>query len=79
MIYQFSEQGVEKESIQELERYIQNLQENKVDELIQHKMNASDKFGLFPILISLFFSDRICWCHFHALHDECDRCIKYHA
>ncbi|QTB28874.1 flagellar assembly protein FlaJ [Lysinibacillus sphaericus] len=54
MIYQFSEQGVEKESIQELERYIQNLQENKVDELIQHKMNASDKFGLFPILISLF-------------------------
>lgn len=54
MIYQFSEQGVEKESIQELERYIQNLKENKVDELIQYKMNASDKFGLFPILISLF-------------------------
>lgn len=54
MIYQFSEQGVEKESLRELENYIQNLQENKVDELIQSKMLSSEKFGMIPIFISLF-------------------------
>ncbi|MEG0258566.1 MAG: type II secretion system F family protein [Lysinibacillus sp.] len=53
MIYQFSEQGVEKESLRELELYIHNLQENKVDELIQSKMVAIEKYGMIPIFISL--------------------------
>lgn len=56
MIYQFSEYGVQKEAIQELENYIHTLQENKVDELIQQKMIQMDKYGYMPIFISLFLT-----------------------
>lgn len=54
MIYQFSEFGVRKDSLEELERYIYDLQENKIDELIQRKMLEMDKLGFIPIFISLF-------------------------
>ncbi|MEC1177271.1 hypothetical protein P9B03_02140 [Metasolibacillus meyeri] len=54
MIYQFSEQGIQKESIQTLQRYIQNIQENKVDQLIETKMDTSFKISFLPVLLSLF-------------------------
>lgn len=54
MIYQFSEQGIQKESIQTLQRYIQNMQENKVDQLIETKMDTSFKISFLPVLLSLF-------------------------
>lgn len=54
MIYQFSEFGVRKDSLDELERYILSLQENKMDELIARKMMEMDKLGFVPIFISLF-------------------------
>ncbi|QNK89092.1 flagellar assembly protein FlaJ [Sporosarcina sp. resist] len=56
MIYQFSEFGVKKEALQELDLYIQNLQENKIDDLIVSKMGAMDNFGMIPILIALFLT-----------------------
>lgn len=54
MIYQFSEQGVRKEAIQALQQYIQNIQENKVDQLIETKMDTSFKISYLPMLLALF-------------------------
>src|SRR5690625_768134 len=48
MIYQFSEFGVKKEAINELESYVQSLQENKVNELIERKMLSVEKYGYTP-------------------------------
>lgn len=55
-IYQFSEYGVMPEALDELQDYIQNLQENKIDELITRKVSSMDIYGLTPILISLFMT-----------------------
>lgn len=54
MIYQFSEFGIRKESLKELESYILSLQENKMEELIARKMQEMEKLGFIPIFISLF-------------------------
>lgn len=54
MIYQFSEFGVKEEALQELNHYIETLQENKVDELINKKMLQMDKYGYGAIFISMF-------------------------
>lgn len=56
MIYQFSEYGVKKEALKELENYIYILHENKTDELIQRKMIEMDKYSYMPIFISLIVS-----------------------
>lgn len=55
MIYQFNEQGIEKESLQSLRKYIQDLRENKMDELIKSKMGAAEKIALLPIVIAIIF------------------------
>lgn len=55
MIYQFSEFGVKKESLDYLRNYIQGLDENKVNELINKKMVASEKYGYTGIFIGMFF------------------------
>lgn len=54
MIYQFSEFGIKKDALREMQGYIQSLQENKTDELITRKMTEMDKLGFAPIFISLF-------------------------
>ncbi|KYG92017.1 hypothetical protein A0U40_03500 [[Bacillus] sp. KCTC 13219] len=54
MIYQFSEQGVRKEAILALQQYVQNIQENKVDQLIDSKMDTSFKISYLPMLLALF-------------------------
>lgn len=54
MIYQFSEFGVKEDALQELVRYTETLQENKVDELINKKMLQMDKYGYGAIFISMF-------------------------
>lgn len=68
MIYQFSEFGVKEKSLEELQRYIKNIQENKVDELIGKKMLSMENWGLTPILISLFlvggFAGVLFWHYF---------------
>lgn len=73
MIYQFSEFGVRKEIINELKNYIQNLQENKVDELIERKMVAVEKYGFAPVFISLFmilgYAGVIFWYYMHDVMD----------
>lgn len=53
-IYQFSEYGIKKNSLGELQRYIQSIQENKMDELIIKKMARMENHGLVPLFISMF-------------------------
>ncbi|MFD1705221.1 MULTISPECIES: flagellar assembly protein FlaJ [Siminovitchia] len=54
MIYQFSEYGVKKDTLHDLRDYIQGLDENKVNELIERKMMSGEKYGYMSIFISLF-------------------------
>lgn len=53
MIYQFSEFGVKKESLESLRDHIQGLNENKVNELIEEKMLSGEKYGYMSIFIAL--------------------------
>lgn len=53
MIYQFSVFGVKKEALKELSEYIRHINENKVDELIQSKMEDMDKLAIGPMVILL--------------------------
>ena len=54
MIYQFSEQGIKREALEEIQRYIRELQENKMDEMITKKMTSIEFLGFTPIFISMF-------------------------
>ena len=58
VINQFDEEGIKKKDLQELELLVKNLQENKVNEAIEMKVNALDKhadpilfYGLTYIII----------------------------
>lgn len=53
MIYQFSEFGIKKEAIKELEDYITEIQKNRVDALIEKKVGSMEFLGFLPIFISL--------------------------
>lgn len=55
MIYQFSEYGVKKETLEDLRSYIQGLDENKVNELIEKKVLSAEKYGYVGIFIGMFF------------------------
>lgn len=50
MIHQFDEEGIKKSSLEELELTVKNLQENKINELIDLKVTAVDKHAN-PILV----------------------------
>lgn len=50
MIHEFNEEGINKEDIKELENVINNLQENKIKELIEYKVSRLEKHAN-PILI----------------------------
>lgn len=54
-IYQFSEYGIQLGALEELQDYIQNLNENKVNDLLEKKLGSMEIHGLTPVLISLFF------------------------
>lgn len=54
MIYQFSEFGIKKEALKELQDYIAEIQKNRVDELIEKKMGSMEGLGYIPIFISMF-------------------------
>ncbi|KRG16865.1 hypothetical protein ACA29_03010 [Lederbergia galactosidilytica] len=55
MIYQFSEFGIKKEPLKELERFVQDLETNKQNEVIAKKMNDMEYLGFLPIFISMYF------------------------
>lgn len=50
MIYEFHEEGINKDDIKELENTIKSLQENKINELIEFKVNKMGKHAN-PIMI----------------------------
>jgi len=50
MIYEFNEEGINKEEVKELESTIKELQENKTNELIEQKINSLDKHAN-PIMV----------------------------
>lgn len=53
LIYQFSEFGIKKDALQQIEQYIQSIVENKTEELIEKKMSVMDVLSFPPLLISL--------------------------
>ena len=54
MIYQFSEFGIKKEPLKELERFVMDLETNKQNEVIAKKMNDMEFLGFIPIFISMY-------------------------
>ena len=54
MIYQFSEFGIKKEPLKELERFVMDLETNKQNEVIAKKMNEMEFLGFIPIFISMY-------------------------
>lgn len=50
MIYEFNEEGINKQDIKELETIVEQMQENKTNELIEYKVNRMDKYAN-PILV----------------------------
>ncbi|MEB6549250.1 flagellar assembly protein FlaJ [Heyndrickxia sporothermodurans] len=54
MIYQFSEFGIKKEPLKELERFVMDLESNKQEEVITKKMNDMEYLGFLPIFISMY-------------------------
>lgn len=55
MIFEFHEEGINKEDVQELENTINSLQENKVNELIEYKVNKMGKHATPIIVYGLIF------------------------
>lgn len=53
MIYQFTKVGVSEKSLDEMTNLINNLQINKMDEVITSKMSRMENVALMPIVISL--------------------------
>lgn len=76
IIYQFSEYGVRKETLNKLKNYIDNLHENKVDEMIERKVLSIEKHGHVPIFISLFvtlsYAAVIIWYYLKDINDILD-------
>ncbi|MEN1969695.1 hypothetical protein WMZ97_16655 [Lentibacillus sp. N15] len=50
MIHQFNEEGINKDDLKELERTVKELQENKMNEIIEYKAMAVDKHAN-PVLL----------------------------
>lgn len=55
MIHEFIEFGIQKEALQQLEQFIERLQENKTNELIEKKVQEMDKYSVPSVLLSVFF------------------------
>lgn len=55
MIHSFSEYGVRKEELDELERMIERINLNKMDELIRNKANAQEKYSGPTIFLAIGF------------------------
>ena len=56
MLYDFSEYGVVKEELEELERMIEKLNANKTDQMVRVKSTQQEKYMNAPILISIGFT-----------------------
>lgn len=54
MIYQFSEFGMKKDTLKELFEHVQDLQKNRIDEVIESKMRSMDMLGFMPMGIAMF-------------------------
>lgn len=55
MIYEFTEIGIKQETLAELASYIDKLQENKINELIERKVRSMDIYSAPAIILGTFF------------------------
>ncbi|MDR5021414.1 flagellar assembly protein FlaJ [Bacillus thuringiensis] len=55
IIYEFSEYGVKKEALQELELFIDKIQENKVNELVDKKVEMMDMYSVPALFLAMAF------------------------
>lgn len=55
IIYDFSEDGIKSESLQALEQYIFNMYNNKMNELIDKKVNKMENYSKYPLIFSVLF------------------------
>lgn len=56
MIYDFSEYGVMEEELEELEKTIEKLRENKANQMVVFKADDQEKYMNTPILMVIFFT-----------------------
>lgn len=56
MIYDFSEHGIVREELEELERTIDKLNENKTNQMVKYKTDEQEKYMNMPIFASIFFT-----------------------
>lgn len=55
IIYEFSEYGIKKEALQELELFIDKIQENRINELIDKKVEVMDLYAVPALFLSVLF------------------------
>lgn len=55
IIYDFSEDGIKSESLQALEQYIFNMYNNKMNELIDKKVNKMENYSKYSLIFSVLF------------------------
>lgn len=53
MIYQFSEFGIKKDSLKELQSYMAEIQKNRMNEIIEKKMRVMENYSLIPVFIPM--------------------------
>lgn len=72
MIYEFNEEGIRKDDLKELENIIEQLQENKTNELIEYKVAKMDKYAnpiiLYTITYILCFAGLVLMAYIRELH-----------
>lgn len=54
-IYEFTETGISKDDLKELESMISSIEANKNRELIDYKVNESTRYAFIPIVASVIF------------------------
>lgn len=54
-LYQFSEQGIQKKALIEIQEYVLDMIENKTNAIIRKKINNLDNIGSFPLIVGLVF------------------------
>lgn len=55
MIYEFNKEGINKDDIRELQNLVEELQENKTNELIEYKVNKMDRYATPALVYTLAY------------------------
>ncbi|WP_025731647.1 type II secretion system F family protein [Heyndrickxia ginsengihumi] len=55
IIYDFSEEGIKRDSLRELEQYVTNMYNNKTDEFIEKQVGNMENYSVYSLVLSLLF------------------------